>query len=36
LQSPESILAVVEETPQAASVLARFGQIATNGTATAR
>ena len=34
--SPESILAAIEETPQAASVLARFGQIATNGAAAAR
>ncbi len=28
---PESILAAIQETPHAASVLARFGQIATNG-----
>lgn len=34
--NPESILAAVEETPQATSVLARFGRIATNGTAPAR
>jgi GMP synthase (glutamine-hydrolysing) len=33
---PESILAAVEETPHAASVLARFGRIATNGAAPAR
>ena len=33
--NPEAILAAIEETPQAASVLARFGQIATNGAAPA-
>ncbi len=33
---PETIIAAIEETPEAASVLARFGQIATNGAAPAR
>ena len=33
---PESILAAVEETPHAASVLARFGRLAANGAAPAR
>jgi GMP synthase (glutamine-hydrolysing) len=33
---PESILAAIEETPHAASVLARFGQIAAGAAATAR
>ena len=33
---PETILAAIEETPQAASVLSRFGQIATNGGAAGR
>jgi len=31
---PETILAAIEETPHAASVLARFGQIAVGGPAT--
>ena len=31
--NPQAILAAIEETPQAASVLARFGRIATNGAA---
>ena len=34
LRSPETILAAIEETPHAASVLARFGQIAVGGPAT--
>jgi len=36
LWSPESILAAIEEAPQAESVLSHFAQIAANGAARAR
>ncbi len=34
--NPDAILAAIEETPEAASILARFGQIATGGAVPAR